>query len=182
MQKNENLNLDDLVIKSGEEFNSQNQKLITSLAYEYADIIPGGNAAMPTSEEVTMSKEDADYNLMQHIAMNKLAEENEAFKKMTDDEKVKDYVCQSQYYRETNDFYHKYGYEMSGKQKRFTKRAIETAWKKGKFKITPEQREDILFELSKASHQKMPTQAPTKESGNNVSEHIKDLNSLIFRQ
>lgn len=182
MQKNENLNLDDLVINSGKEFDNKTQKLINSLAYEDAEIIPGGSAVIPTSDEVSMSKEDADYNLLQHIAMNKLKKENEEFKKMTDDEKVKDYICKAQYYRETNDFFRKYGYEMSGKQKRSIKRAIEIAWKKGKFKITPEQKEDILFELSKASQQTIPTQPNNKNNQSNISEHIKDLNSLIFRQ
>lgn len=191
MQKSENL--DKLIMEHGTEFDSNINKIIESqdllnkmggLAYDDAEIIPGGNAVMPTSEEVTLNKEDADENLIQNAAMLKLAKEQETFNKMSDDEKIKDYICQSQYYKETNDFYHKYGYEMSGKQKRFTKRAIETAWKKGKFKITPEQREDILFELSKASHQQRQTQPndTQKTQQGNVSEHIADLNSLIFRQ
>ena len=186
-------NLDKLIMEHGTEFDSNINKIIESqdllnkmggLAYDDAEIIPGGNAVMPTSEEVTLNKEDADENLIQNAAMLKLAKEQETFNKMSDDEKIKDYICQSQYYKETNDFYHKYGYEMSGKQKRFTKRAIETAWKKGKFKITPEQREDILFELSKASHQQRQTQPndTQKTQQGNVSEHIADLNSLIFRQ
>ena len=142
MQKSENL--DKLIMEHGTEFDSNINKIIESqdllnkmggLAYDDAEIIPGGNAVMPTSEEVTLNREDADENLIQNAAMLKLAKEQETFNKMSDDEKIKDYICQSQYYKETNDFYHKYGYEMSGKQKRFTKRAIETAWKKGKFKI-----------------------------------------------
>ena len=191
MQKSENL--DKLIMEHGTEFDSSINKIIESqdllnkmggLAYDDAEILPGENAVMPTSEEVTLNKEDADENLIQNAAMLKLAKEQETFSKMSDDEKIKDYICQSQYYKETNDFYHKYGYEMSGKQKRFTKRAIETAWKKGKFKITPEQREDILFELSKASHQQRQTQPndTQKTQQGNVSEHIADLNSLIFRQ
>lgn len=191
MQKSENL--DKLIMEHGTEFDSNINKIIESqdllnkmggLAYDDAEILPGENAVMPTSEEVTLNKEDADENLIQNAAMLKLAKEQETFNKMSDDEKIKDYICQSQYYKETNDFYHKYGYEMSGKQKRFTKRAIETAWKKGKFKITPEQREDILFELSKASHQQRQTQTndTQKTQQGNVSEHIADLNSLIFRQ
>ena len=191
MQKSENL--DKLIMEHSTEFDSNINKIIESqdllnkmggLAYDDAEILPGENAVMPTSEEVTLNKEDADENLIQNAAMLKLAKEQETFNKMSDDEKIKDYICQSQYYKETNDFYHKYGYEMSGKQKRFTKRAIETAWKKGKFKITPEQREDILFELSKASHQQRQTQPndTQKTQQGNVSEHIADLNSLIFRQ
>ena len=191
MQKSENL--DKLIMEHGTEFDSNINKIIESqdllnkmggLAYDDAEILPGENAVMPTSEEVTLNKEDADENLIQNAAMLKLAKEQETFNKMSDDEKIKDYICQSQYYKETNDFYHKYGYEMSGKQKRFTKRAIETAWKKGKFKITSEQREDILFELSKASHQQRQTQPndTQKTQQGNVSEHIADLNSLIFRQ
>ena len=191
MQKSENL--DKLIMEHGTEFDSNINKIIESqdllnkmggLSYDDAEILPGENAVMPTSEEVTLNKEDADENLIQNAAMLKLAKEQETFNKMSDDEKIKDYICQSQYYKETNDFYHKYGYEMSGKQKRFTKRAIEIAWKKGKFKITPEQREDILFELSKASHQQRQTQPndTQKTHQGNISEHIADLNSLIFRQ
>ena len=190
--KDKNLDLDALIIEHGKEFDSNINKIIENeklnqdngLAYDDATILPGGNAVMPTSEEVTLNKDAADDNLIKNAAMLKLQKENEAYNKLSDDEKVKDYICQAQYYRETNDFYHKYGYEMSGKQKRFTKRAIETAWKKGKFKITPEQREDILFELSKASHQQRQVQAADTQEikKSNVSEHIKDLNSLIFRQ
>lgn len=189
--ENKNVELDSLIMEHGKEFDANINKIIKSnelfnqgLAYDDATIIPGGNPVMPTSEEVTMTKEDAEDNLVKNAAMIKLQKENEAFNKLSDDEKVKDYVCQSQYYKETNDFYHKYGYEMSGKQKRFTKRAIEQAWKKGKFKITPEQREDILYELSKASKQPLQAQAPETTGANNgnVSEHIKDLNQLIFRQ
>ena len=146
--------------------------------------LPGQTINMPTADDVTMSKEDADDNLIAHVAMNKLRKENEELKKMSDDEKVKDYVCQAQYYYETNEFFKKNGYEMSGKQKRFTKRAIEMAYKKGKLKVTPEKREDILYELSKASNQNVTLQTKDKQekSEANISENIKDLNSLIFRQ
>lgn len=191
--ENKNLELDALIMEHGQEFDSNINKIIKSeellanmnnLAYEDAHIIPGGNAVMPTSEEVALDKDGAEENLIQNAAMLKLAKEQDEYRKMADDEKVKDYICQAQYYKETNDFYHKYGYEMSGKQKRFTKRAIETAWKKGKFKVTPEQREDILYELSKASHQQRQIQAADTQNTNNsnISEHINDLNSLIFRQ
>ena len=181
--------LDALIMEHGQEFNNNINKIIKSkellkdtLVYEDANQVMPGQFQMPTSDDVALDKDDAQDNLIKQAAMFKLQKENEEYRKMSDDEKVKDYICQSQYYRETNDFYHKNGYEMSGKQKRFTKRAIETAWKKGKFKVTPEQREDILFELSKASHQTVSTQAPTQETTKtNISENIKDLNSLIFR-
>lgn len=181
--------LDALIMEHGQEFNKNINKIIeanellkNTLVYEDANQIMPGQFQMPTSDDVALDKEDAQDNLIKHAAMFKLQKENEEYRKMSDDEKVKDYICQAQYYRETNDFYHKHGYEMSGKQKRFTKRAIETAWKKGKFKVTSEQREDILFELSKASRQTVPAQAPTQgTTETNISENIKDLNSLIFR-
>ena len=181
--------LDALIMEHGQEFNSNINKIIKSeeilkdtLVYEDTNQVMPGQFKMPTSDNIALDKEDAQDNLIKQAAMFKLQKENEAYRKMSDDEKVKDYICQAQYYRETNDFYHKNGYEMSGKQKRFTKRAIETAWKKGKFKVTPEQREDILFELSKASRQTVPAQAPTQgTTETNISENIKDLNSLIFR-
>ena len=181
--------LDALIMEHGQEFNSNINKIVKSaellkdtLVYEDDNQVMPGQFQMPTSDDVALDKDKATENLIQQAAMLKLQKENEEYRKMSDDEKVKDYICQAQYYRETNDFYHKYGYEMSGKQKRFTKRAIETAWKKGKFKVTPEQREDILFELSKASHQTAPAPAPTQgTTETNISENIKDLNSLIFR-
>ena len=181
--------LDALIIEHGQEFNNNTNKIIKSedllkdtLVYEDANQVMPGQFQMPTSDDVALDKEDAQDNLIKHAAMFKLQKENEEYRKMSDDEKVKDYICQAQYYRETNDFYHKNGYEMSGKQKRYIKRAIETAWKKGKLKVTPEQREDILFELNKASHQTVPTQAPTQgTTETNISKNIKDLNSLIFR-
>lgn len=186
-------NLDALIMEHGKEFDSKINKIVETnemlnkmggLAYDDAHIIPGGNAVMPTSEEVSLDKDDAQENLIQNAAMLKLQKEQDEFNKLSDDEKVKDYICQAQYYKETNDFYHKNGYEMSGKQKRYVKRAIEQAWKKSKLKVTPEQREDILFELSKASHQQRQVQASDAQNANksNVSDHIKDLNSLIFRQ
>ena len=179
--------LDALIMQHGQEFDSNINKIIEAdklgnLAYDDAEIIPGSGAVMPTSDEVELSKDEADKHLLEQMAIQKLAKENEEFRKMSDDEKVKDYMCKAQYYHETNEFYKKHGYEMSGKQKRFTKRAIETAWKKGKFKITPEQREDILYEMNKASQQRPTAQAPTPGNEGNVSEHIRDLNSLIFRQ
>lgn len=185
-----NVKLDSLLLENGKELNEKEQIIIKSeellkntLVYEDANQVMPGQFQMPTSDDVALDKEKATENLVQQAAMFKLQKENEEYRKMSDDEKVKDYICQAQYYRETNDFYRKNGYEMSGKQKRFTKRAIETAWKKGKFKVTPEQREDILFELSKASHQTVPAQAPTQgTTETNISENIKDLNSLIFRQ
>mgnify|MGYP003571246980 CR=1 FL=1 len=181
--------LDALIMEHGQEFNNNINKLIKSeellkdkLVYEDTNQVMPGQFKMPTSDDVALDKEDARDNLIKHAAMFKLQKENEEYRKMSDDEKVKDYICQAQYYRETNDFYHKNGYEMSGKQKRYIKRAIETAWKKGKLKVTPEQREDILFELSKASRQTVPAQAPTQgTTETNISENIKDLNSLIFR-
>lgn len=181
--------LDALIMEHGQEFDKNINKIIKSeellkdtLVYEDANQVMPGQFQMPTSDDVALDKDKATENLVQQAAMFKLQKENEEYRKMSDDEKVKNYICQAQYYRETNDFYHKNGYEMSGKQKRFTKRAIETAWKKGKFKITPEQREDILFELNKASHQAVSAQASNQgTSETNISENIKDLNSLIFR-
>lgn len=185
MENEKDLTLDELIIKHGEEFNDNINKIIESdklfnneLVYEDDTILPGQKLQMPSSDDITLNADKAQENLIQTAAMLKLQKEREEFQKLSDDEKIKDYICQAQYYRETNDFFKKYGYEMSGKQKRFTKRAIETAWKKGKFKITPEQREDILFELSKASNQNNGNQ--TQQSNSNAT-HIADLNSLIFR-
>lgn len=185
-----NLDLDSLMLKEGKVLNEQETQTIemddilkkNNLPYDTTEqVLPGAAIAIPTADDVVMNENEAHDNIIKYNAMNKLAKEQAEFKKLSDDEKIKDTVCKAQYYRETNDFYHKYGYEMTGKQKRALKRAIEIAWKKGKIKLTDEQKENILYDLNKASQQMAPAQAPTQTTESNISGHIKDLNSLIFK-
>jgi hypothetical protein len=62
---------------------------------------------------------------------------------------------------------------MSGKQKRALKRTIERNWKLNKYKLTEEQKQDILFEMNKASN-------ITPNQPANTDKAV-DLNSLISR-
>lgn len=171
MQKNNkeitNETLNELVIKNGKELtdneiivdmtndiiNNIDNKVNIKLAYDDAQLIPGSKIELPTANDVEMEKEKANNYLLSQLANAKLEKEKAAFNKMSDDEKIKNYIYQMEYYRQTNDFFKKNGFEMSGTLKRNLKRTIDRAWKNGKFKLTPEQRQDILFELNKTSNQ-----------------------------
>jgi len=188
----DNTNLDSLVVNEGQEFNENEQQIINvgnekrgELLYDDFGPLPGVKTEI-LHEEVT--EETAENKITEMAAIMKLQKEQEAFHKMTDNEKIKDYVLQSQYYYQTNEWFKKYGYDMTGKQKRNLKRDLERAWNKGKFKLTPEQRQDILFELGKASNvrkqiiesgQTQPAQP--QQNKETAAEHIADLNQLIFK-
>jgi len=185
--EDENL-LDGIVIDEGTELDESNVQIINcndnqknqnQLAYDDDCPMPGKKTEMLTTE---VTENEAEKKLIEMTAMMKLQKEKEAFNRMSDDQKIKDYVMQSQYYKYTNDWFHKYGYEMTGKQKRNLKRDLERMWAKGKFRFTDEQKQEILVELSKAA-----AEHPNQNAGNAVNtdetaaNHISDLNSLIFK-
>lgn len=179
------LKLDDLVVKEGEEFNEtkfktkKTEEVLHLNQLAYTDDNPmTSELNFPTSEDVAMNKEDAEKHAMFETAVNKMEKENAEYQKLSDDAKIKDYIFKSQYYRATNDFYHKNGFEMTGKQKRTIKRQIETAWKKGKFKLSEQDRIDILTTLANAVNDS-PKQTPT----NNVNQvnQLASLASLTYK-
>ncbi|WQJ53911.1 MAG: hypothetical protein [Wendovervirus sonii] len=187
---NTNNSLDDIILAEGQEFNEKEHQLITNaninnheLPYDDYGPLPGAKTEV-ISDDINMN--EAEDKILAMEAVMKLQNEQEQYRKMSDNEKIKDYVLQSQYYYQTNEWFKKYGYEMTGKQKRVLKRDIERAWKKGKFKLTDEQKENILFELGKASNERKQLiengqqnqQPQTKAS---AEQHIADLNQLIFK-
>lgn len=182
------LNLDDLVAKEGQEFDETKLKIkeskevlhLNELAYKDDDIMTG-TTSFPTSDDVTMSKEDAQKHAIFEVAKNKLQKENEEYQKLSDDAKIKDYVLKSQYYKATNDFYHKNGFEMSGKQKRTIKRQIETAWNKGKFKLSEQDKIDILTSLANVATQNNQGEQPQMKNNVNQASQIASLTSLTYK-
>ena len=179
------IKLDDLVVKEGQEFDETKLKIketkdvlhLSELAYKDDDIMTG-KTQFPTSDDVAMSKEDAQQHAMYEVAKNKLEKENAKFQKLSDEEKIKDYIFKSQYYRATNDFYHKNGFEMSGKQKRAIKRQIELAWKKGKFKLSEQDKIDILTSLANTASAQISTQ---QNKNINQGASLANLTTLTYK-
>lgn len=149
------------------------------LAYGGFDIDPMGTPHLPTADEVVSSKEDAMFNATASVALEKLRKEQEQFNKMEDDEKIKKYVLESELHRNCTEFFLKNGYNMDGKSKRKLRRVIETAWAKGKYNLTPEQRDDILFELNKAS--KEASKAKTEEILNAQKGGASEVSKVLNR-
>jgi hypothetical protein len=181
------INLDDLVVKEGQEFDETKLKIketkevllhLNELAYKDDDIMTG-TTQFPTSDDVAMSKEEAQNHALYEVAKNKLEKESTAFQKLSDEEKIKDYVFKAQYYKATNDFYHKNGFEMSGKQKRTIKRQIELAWKKGKFKLSEQDKIDILTNLANTASAQNGAQPQNKNANQGAS--LANLTSLTYK-
>lgn len=177
-------NLDKLIVEQGQVFDKKQfvkissdtvqNKFGTSFAYDdNKSILPGQAVQMPTSEDITYNKEKANDHMIQQLAMTKLQKENEAHKKLSDDQKIKDYVLKVEFYRYTNDFFVKNGYEMSGQEKRKLKRTIERAWNNGKYKFDNDQRNEILYEISKQAEQN------TQKAKQPITNY-NDLKSLVF--
>lgn len=172
--------VDDMTIIPTDEGIKEIEQKFSKFAYDDTDyVIPGSPVVMPTSDDIELSKEDADKKLLSALADEKLRKEQEAFNKLSDNEKIKHYVLETELRRAVNDFYNKHHYEMTGSQKRITKRQIERAWKKGKIRLTEDQKQDILYELNKASHTKNTAQ-PTQMSNpsGQVAANLQSLMSL----
>lgn len=179
----ENNSLDALMLKEGTELTTEeiidSQKVIDAIdsnlkpTLAYSDSIVPGTASETSGTEI-MSKEEANSNMIKQLAMNKLSKEKAEYAKKSDEEKIRDYVIQAEYWRNCNDFFKKHGYELSGQQKHTLKRKLERAWDKGKLRLTPSQRQDILFEINKASNSMKDT-----NNSNTKITSMGDLNSLI---
>lgn len=167
---NEDINLDELVVAEGQEFDETKSsiksgdavvdeidKMIYSASYD--GIIPGKKVTTITAEDVTMTKEQANDMMIQTLAMNKLKKEKEEAEKKINNEKLKDFLFRNEEQR----FFMSYGYHMSGQQRRKVRREIDRGWKNGKFKKwVAEHGDEILSELN------MPTNTMTDANPANV--------------
>ena len=98
-----------------------------------------------------ISEEDAQKNLIQRTAQLKLKDELDRMKALEDEDKIREFVIKNEFWNQCNRFFNEKGYEMSGQEKRVLKKKIEKMYDKGKFKLTAEQKQDILYELNKYS-------------------------------
>lgn len=168
--------LNDFIVSNGEEITDVNAISSDEFINKTEQLLPyetNDNAEFLNADAVTYTREQAEQHLRNQAAFNKLQKENEYYQSLSDNEKIHQYVSQVEYYRNTNQFFQQYGYEMSGKQKRALKRTIERNWKLNKYKLTEEQKQDILFEMNKASN-------ITPNQPANTDKAV-DLNSLISR-
>lgn len=182
----EELQLDDFVVKNGEEFDNtkfktkSTEEVLDLKQLAYKDDNPmTSNIQFPTSDDVAMSAEEAEKHAIFENAKYKLEKENEAFQKLSDDEKIKEYILQSQFYKAANDYYHKYGFEMSGTQKRTIRRKIDLAYKKGKYKLSDQERIDILTSLANAGNNSRNQPQQVKQT--NQMDQIASLTSLTYK-
>lgn len=182
-KKKENT-LDELVVNNGAVLDETNTKIVINgggLAYDDNAIICGESIEIKTADEVILDKASAV-----EYAKNTVKESNDRdakarFDKMSDNEKIKNYVCEMEYYTQVNDFFHKNGFDMSGKQKRMLKRNIDRAWKNGKIHIPQKTREEILYELSKLQGSGNNTAANEAFVGPNQSGTSANIASVFNR-
>jgi len=180
------ISIDDFIEKNGEEFDEAKSTIVSSndifdsdtkkLAYDDATILPGKATKFDKADDVAMTAENAKNKIIQDLAMEKLKIEMDRMNKLSDEAKIKEYVFQMEMRRAMNNFYANNHYEMPGSQKRNVKRQIERAYKAGKYKLTPEQKQDILYELNKASND---VKEQSRNSLNASKEPITSLDSLI---
>jgi len=122
----------DALIKNIEKNNMNNDTLM-----------PGASVNIELEDNNTL-KENAMDNLIQVAANKKLKKEMES--KLND--RIKEYVINSILDANKREFYDTNGYSLAGRELRRTIRSINTKWEKGKIKITPKQKQEIIDYLN----------------------------------
>lgn len=171
-----NTSLEELIIKEGEVFNNTDivvdtkkvidmvdQKYQNSYVYGEVGPMPGVPVDINTDNilKANTEKKEANKKLLASAALLKLKKEQEEFNKKSDEEKIKTYVLNSIMQQQEKNFLDKYHYVMSGQQKRNTRKIIERNYSKGKYKLTPKQKDDILYQINLSS--------ATKKENNNTN-------------
>lgn len=140
----------DALIKNIEKNNMNNDTLM-----------PGASVNIELEDNNTL-KENAMDNLIQVAANKKLKKEMES--KLND--RIKEYVINSILDANKREFYDTNGYSLAGRELRRTIRSINTKWEKGKIKITPKQRQEIIDYLNLPSSNQ--TSNEVKNSNNDT--------------
>lgn len=122
----------DALIKNIEKNNMNNDTLM-----------PGASVNIELEDNNTLKKNAMD-NLIQVAANKKLKKEMES--KLND--RIKEYVINSILDANKREFYDTNGYSLAGRELRRTIRSINTKWEKGKIKITPKQKQEIIDYLN----------------------------------
>lgn len=182
-----NIALDEIVKKAGEITNNDayvviNDEIIEKVdkslddSYAYGEIGPQpGTAVQLNTQPGFDSKSDAQQKLIQKASLFKLKKEQEAFNKKSDNEKIKEYVITSLFNQQQTEYFEKNGYAMSGGQKRKMKKIIERNYAKGKIRLTPQQKDDILYQLNLSSSTKSKNENNPLINKNSTSQNVNQL-------
>lgn len=151
-------NLNNVIINNANESN----KLIKNIEnsnMQNDTLLPGSSVGIELEDNNTL-KENAMDNLIQAAANKKLKKEMEG--KLNN--RIKEYVINSIIEANKREFYETNGYLLAGRELRRTIRSINTKWEKGKIKITPKQKQEIIDYLN------LP-------SSNQSSDEVKNTNN-----
>lgn len=157
-----NANESDKLIKNIEKNNMQNDTLL-----------PGSSIGIELEDNTTL-KENAMDNLIQAAANKKLKKEMEG--KLND--RIKEYVINSIIDANKREFYETNGYSLAGKELRRTIRSINTKWEKGKIKITPKQRQEIIDYLNLPSSEVVSDKAAQNNKPATVSDVLSNSTKI----
>jgi hypothetical protein len=113
------------------------------------DVMPG--QAVTPNTDIDFKKE-ANNKILMQAAFDKVKKERDEFLKKSENEKIRQYVIHHTIQHNEHDYRMKYGYEMSGKQKRTLRKLVERKYDSGKIKLKPEERMNILAEINKFSN------------------------------
>ena len=144
---NNNLDLDSLMIKEGEEINENDIKTVNKqdvekqinnpFAYDSNTPIPGEDIDDKISEQINnIDKNTALDSLITKAAIIKAKNEStNENKKLSKEEleKVKKNFCEQLFYQQQEDYYTKYHSMMDGKTKRRVRKTIERNFDKGRY-------------------------------------------------
>lgn len=153
-----NANESDKLIKNIENSNMQNDTLL-----------PGSSVGIELEDNNTL-KENAMDNLIQAAANKKLKKEME--NKLND--RIKEYVINSIIDANKREFYETNGYSLAGRELRRTIRSINTKWEKGKIKITPKQKQEIIDYLNLPS-----SEVSNKTTHDNVTNNPASVSDFL---
>lgn len=165
--------LDNIALLIGKKYNSSkivfnnienSEKLIKNIErnnMQNDTLLPGSSVSIELEDNNTL-KENAMDNLIQVAANKKLKKEMES--KLND--RIKEYVINSILDANKREFYDTNGYSLAGRELRRTIRSINTKWEKGKIKITPKQRQEIIDYLNLPSSNQ--TSNEVKNSNNDT--------------
>lgn len=195
---NNNTELDELMLKSGEvvknesiiKNNEYKDKVINALdneyanTYAYGDIgpIPGTPVEMNTGVSIDNTEDErkaGNRRLIAAAAQMKLRKEMEEFNKKSDKEKIRTYVISALMQQQEREYLEKHHYVMSGDIKRRTRKSIERQYDKGRIRLTKEEKDNILYNLSLSSNQKSPVNTPQTTNQAGGAAQMRNLVSSI---
>lgn len=175
--------IDKLVDEIGEEGEPENAVDFKKkgLAYDDDCPMPGEEtdflSAYSDGLDVEAMKRAGAQSLIANVAINKLKREEAAFRSLEDKEKLRKYIVSTTIRDEENQYFQKYGFELSGQQKRTLRKKVERAFQKNYPKMTAKQKQDILDYLNMPSQTESSDRDKAYKSGSvaSMAKQVEDL-------